>query len=91
MKLELNRDGFAEGETVHVSKKLDRVSFTVENRTGDAHETELSLWLPYGADYVLTQDGETRELVLTGDWDYPWRVTLEMTDDPSTVEISRTG
>ena len=40
LKLELNRDGLAKDEAVRVEKELDRVSFTLENRTGDAHETD---------------------------------------------------
>ena len=89
MKLELNRDGFAAEEPVRVDKRLDRIAFSIENRTGDSHRTELFLWLPYGADYVLTQDGQERELVLTGGWDYPWRVTLPMTDSPTRIELIR--
>jgi hypothetical protein len=89
LKLQLNRDGFAAAEPVQVDKRLDRVAFTLENRTADSHQTQLSLWLPYGAQYVLTQDGQERELVLTGDWDYPWRVTLTMTDDPTRIELVR--
>lgn len=89
LKLELNRDGLAAGEPVQVDKRLDRIAFSVENRTGDTHEIELSLWLPYGRDYVVTQDGVERELILTGDWDYPWRVTLPMRGDHAAIQITR--
>jgi len=90
LKLELNRDGFARDQAIEVSKGLDRITFTLENRTSDEHDTELSLSLPYGADYVLTQDGKPVELFPTGDWDYPWRVTLPMTRGSTTIELHRT-
>jgi len=91
LKLELNRDGFSKEETVSVSKSLNRLTFMVENRTGDRHQTELALWLPYGARYALTQDGDPVELAPSGDWDYPWRVELEMDGVSSLIELVRTG
>lgn len=90
VKLELNRDGFAAGEPIEVRKQLDRIAFTLENRTGTRHETELSFWLPYGEEYTLTQDGSTVALIPTGDWDYPWRATLAMDGSSSTVELVKT-
>lgn len=86
LQLELDRDGFAEGTRVTVDKRLDRIAFTIENRTADAHETELSLWLPYGSTYRLEQAGETVPLVPTGDWDHPWRATLRI--DGATTSVA---
>lgn len=89
LELELARDGFARDEPITVHKSLDRVALTVENRTGDSHETRLSLWPPYGAEYELLQDGEPVELVPSGDWDHPWRATLRMAEGPSRIELVR--
>jgi hypothetical protein len=41
--VELERDGFAEGREIAVNKSLKRMTFTVENRSGDSHETLLSI------------------------------------------------
>ena len=76
LAIQLERDGFARELPVEVDPQLGRVAFTLENRTGDAHATELSLRLPYGANYTLMQAGRPVPLVATGDWDYPWRGTL---------------
>ena len=89
LKVELARDGFAREEAVGVHKGLGHLSFVVESRTGEAHETELLLWLPYGADYVLLQDGRPVDLVPTGDWDHPWGATLRMTGGRSDIQLLR--
>ncbi|MFW5947681.1 MAG: DUF5695 domain-containing protein, partial [Gemmatimonadota bacterium] len=89
LELELDRDGFARDEVITVDKELGRVAFTVENRTGDAHETRLSLWLPYGGGYELRQDGRSVELEPTGDRDHPRQAVLRMAADSSRVELVR--
>jgi uncharacterized membrane protein len=42
-QMQLDRDGFAEGKPVVFSESLNRVSFTIENRTHNQHETTLML------------------------------------------------
>ncbi len=57
LHMELDHDGFAKEQPVVVSDALDRVQFTVENRSGGAHET--GLWiagLPDG-NYAVSMDG----------------------------------
>lgn len=57
LHMELDHDGFAKEQPVVISDSLDRVQFTLENRTGGAHET--GLWiagLPEG-DYAVTVEG----------------------------------
>lgn len=57
LHLELDHDGFAKERPVVVSDGLDRVEFEIENRTGGAHETGLSIaGLPEGG-YRVTVDG----------------------------------
>lgn len=87
--IELDRDGFAEGEPVEVDERLDRIAFTLESRTGDAHRTELSLSLPYGSGYALLQDGRPVELLRTTRWDHPWRAVLSMTGGSTRLELVR--
>jgi hypothetical protein len=41
--MELERDGFAEGREISVDNALKRVGFTLENRSGDSHETLLRI------------------------------------------------
>jgi hypothetical protein len=54
LHLELDHDGFAKEQPVVVSDDLSRIQFTVENRTGGAHTTGLSIeGLPLGEYDVL--------------------------------------
>jgi hypothetical protein len=41
--IELERDGFAEGKDISVDNNLRRAGFTLENRSGDSHETLLRI------------------------------------------------
>ncbi len=41
LKLELNRDGFAANKEITLDKNLHKIKFTLENRTGDAHDATL--------------------------------------------------
>ena len=53
----LDHDGFAKEQPVVVSDTLDRIQFVLENRTGPAHTTGLSIsGLPAGT-YTVTVDG----------------------------------
>jgi len=57
LHMELDHDGFAKEQPVVISDSLDRVQFTLENRTGGVHET--GLWiagLPQG-NYTVSVDG----------------------------------
>jgi hypothetical protein len=89
LEIELARDGFAASTPIVVDKRLDRITFTIENRTGDTHETEVLLALPYSTTYTLEQDGLPVELETTGDWDYPWRAMLRMTDERSSITLAK--
>jgi hypothetical protein len=57
LHMELEQDGFAKEQPVVVSDALDRVEFTLENRSGGAHQSVL--WvagLPQGR-YTVTANG----------------------------------
>ena len=88
-KLELERDGFAADGKIVMDKDLDRIAFTVENRTGDAHKTAVRLSLPAHTKYGLFQDGKPVSLVSTAEWDYPWRTEFEIAGKGVKVELVR--
>jgi len=90
LKLELGRDGFAADGRIVMDKSLDKIAFTVENRTADVHHTVLRLSLPAHTAYELFQDGRPVPMAMTGDWDYPWRAELEVGGKGVQVELVRT-
>jgi hypothetical protein len=54
----LDHDGYAKDQPIVVADDLSRVQFTLENRTGRAHETGLMLGgLPAG-EYAVTVNGK---------------------------------
>jgi hypothetical protein len=66
LHMELDHDGFAKEQPIVVSDALDRVEFTLENRTGGAHTTGLSIaGLPAGT-YAITVDGRAATTVTGG-------------------------
>jgi hypothetical protein len=57
--MELDHDGYARERPIVVADDLSRVQFTVESRTGGAHQTALAIaGLPAG-EYAVTVDGLT--------------------------------
>ena len=57
--LELDHDGYAKEQPIVVSDDLSRIQFTLENRTGGAHTTGLSIsGLPAG-EYEVAVDGRS--------------------------------
>ena len=66
LHLALDHDGFAKEQPVIVSDSLDRLEFVLENRTGAAHTTGLSIaGLPAG-NYTLRVDGRDAGTVAGG-------------------------
>jgi hypothetical protein len=88
LKLELSRDGFAADGVITVDKALARLAFSVENRTGDAHRTDLRVSFPVATTYQLRVNGTSVPFEATGDWDYPYVAHLAMTGATS-VELAR--
>ena len=89
LKIELDRDGFAAGQKINTDKSLNKVAFTLENRTGDEHRTGLWLSLPAGSSWSILQDGHKLALAPTGNWDYPMRAELKIARQPGRIEIIR--
>jgi hypothetical protein len=87
LKIELDRDGFAAAQPLQLNKSFERISFTVENRTGDRHTTGLWLSPPTQTSYTLTCNGKPLPLHPTGSWDYPLRADLDMGMNPVVVQL----
>jgi hypothetical protein len=63
LHLELDHDGFAKEQSIVVNDDLSRIQFTMENRTGGAHSTGLSIeGLPAG-EYDVSVGGRHVERV----------------------------
>jgi hypothetical protein len=63
LHLELDHDGFAKEQPIVVADDLSRIQFTLENRTGPAHTTGLTIeGLPPG-DYQVTIGGRNVQTV----------------------------
>ena len=90
LKIEVERDGFAAAEDIVMDKKLNRIAFTLENRTADRHTTGIRLSFPPHSQYELRRDGKEVELIRTNNWDYPWRAELAMTVGSTFIELVRT-
>jgi hypothetical protein len=91
LKVELDRDGFAAERTITLDKSLEKISFTVENRTGDRHTTGLWLSLPEGGSYTLKLNGNQVPLQPTRSWDYPLRAEFEVSTNSSVLQLTRTS
>ncbi|MCF7975786.1 MAG: hypothetical protein K9N55_18355 [Phycisphaerae bacterium] len=87
-KLELDRDGFEPESDIVMDKHLNKITFLLENRTGEAHTTSLRLSIHPAAAYEVLQDGQKIPLTETGLWDYPWQADLTMAEQPCKIEIT---
>ena len=84
LHLELDRDGFAGGQPILLSRKLDRLGFTLESRAPQKHETTLSVeGLPPGA--YSSVDGTTRHS-FRAETGRPMRIPL-IVDNGGTVTV----
>ncbi|HXS69017.1 MAG TPA: DUF5695 domain-containing protein [Candidatus Polarisedimenticolia bacterium] len=89
LKIKLDRDGFAAEKKIVTDKSLNKITFTLENRTGDAHTTGLWLSLPAGTSCTVLQDGRKITLKPTANWDYPLLAELKVSSQPGTIQIIR--
>ena len=59
LHIELDGDGFAKNNPVLISRLLDKISFTLENRSGISHKTGMKIsGMPHGF-YSIEKDNET--------------------------------
>ena len=89
VKLELERDGFAADGPITMDKALQKIAFTIENRTANAHKTGVRLSIPAQSRYELLQEGKAVPVVQTGNWDYPWRAELAISGPTSKIDLQR--
>jgi hypothetical protein len=87
LKIELDRDGFAAGKPIVTDKSLGKITFTIENRTGDEHKTRLMFSPPGETSYTVRHNGNEVKLMATSNWDYPQRAELSVGDGDNTVEL----
>ena len=89
-RLEVDRDGFAAEAPIAFDRELRRVTFTLENRTGDRHTTALAIATPGAADHwELRVDGRPVDLKPSANTDYPLRAEIAMGPGPARVEMAR--
>jgi hypothetical protein len=72
-----------------VDASLSRVSFTLENRTGDRHTTTVRVSVPAGSVYELRVDGRTVATRATGLFDYPLAAVVDVAGPATAVELVR--
>jgi hypothetical protein len=78
LKLELNRDGFAANKEITLDKNLHKIKFTLENRTGDAHDVTLKVCAPAGKTFHVKSTHRQIALTSTGDFDYPQQAVIHV-------------
>jgi hypothetical protein len=88
LKIELDRDGFAANQAILLDKSLERISFTLENRTADqAHHGLVGLVARSDA-YYSEMNGKLVTVRPTGKWDYPLHADPDLGQNPSAVQIT---
>ncbi len=66
LSLVFDHDGFARDQPVRVDESLSRIAFRVENRSGEAHRTQLEIAAGEGVDYQVTAGNQQLQAVRTG-------------------------
>jgi hypothetical protein len=84
--MRLDRDGFTGFKPIRFTLSLDRISFEIENRSHDRHETTLTLLrLPPGNYHVLS--GKTAIQEITSSGNSEMRITVPMNAEETSVTI----
>jgi hypothetical protein len=68
--LSFYRDGFAKEKQIRISPDLKRVSFTLENRTGNTHTTKMSIFVSSGYTPAVLVDGKKVTVVKSGEREF---------------------
>jgi hypothetical protein len=88
LRIELDRDGFEANSPIVIDRRVTRIAFTVDNRTGDAHPTAIRLALPPGFSWEVRANGRRAALQSNASTDYPLRVEVaNSSGKPVRVEI----
>lgn len=88
-RAEFSRDGFADARPVVIDRALKSVSFSVENRTGDAHATTIRLSFPAGTSWEARVNGKGVPIMPVGTGDYPASLTIEVGTGSTNVALTR--
>ncbi|MBE0673384.1 MAG: hypothetical protein IH591_01860 [Bacteroidales bacterium] len=73
----LERDGFLEGKEIVIGSDLKKVSFTLENRTGDTHTTRMKVTAG-GKSVRVTVDGKSLKPLLSGNDVYTFNLPVSL-------------
>jgi hypothetical protein len=86
LHMELDHDGFAKEEPITVSDTLNRIQFVIENRSGGAHETGLTIsGLPAGTYSVAVNGREVGSIVGGTETTF---LRLPVSENSTTVRIT---
>jgi len=86
LSIELDRDGFARDGEIVVGRSLKSMTFEVENRTGDSHNTGLTIFVPDGRKLNINIDG--REVIPVKEADHTYRIDINISASKHTVRLS---
>jgi hypothetical protein len=67
ISIDFNRDGFEKDGKIAVDRSLNRISFRLENRSGDSHRSEMEIITNYDKARII-MDGRELRTLSTGDW-----------------------
>jgi hypothetical protein len=84
--LSLDRDGFAAEKQISVTPALDRVTFTLENRTGDSHTAILKVTSPDGTEPKVTVDGKKVKAERSGTTEFEAVIRVSKSTHQVTVQ-----
>jgi hypothetical protein len=73
----LERDGFLEGKEIVVGSDLKKISFTLENRTGDTHTTRMKVTAG-GKSVRVTVDGKSLKPLVSGNDVYTFNLPVSL-------------
>ena len=85
--IEFDRDGWKREEPVVLTEAMDRIEGFIENRTGDAHTTVLTLWNIDPAEWTLILDG--RPIPLLQDTEDAATASLPITRESHRLVLTR--
>jgi len=88
LRIELDRDGFAQGRPLVADKNLARINLTLENRTRDPHTTTLMITPSGKASYAVYQDGKKIGEAKAGAQS---NIELNLSNAPTPIELVRLG
>ncbi len=85
--IELDRDGFVRDGAIVVDKSLKSMTFEVENRTADSHNSHLTIYAP-GIKELKKVSIDGREVQPVKKAEHTYRVEINISESKHTVELS---